>query len=244
MGDVLLAHGADLHAKVPQHYLNDANVLILATLCRQSDAVLVFLNHGISINTYDPKHLTFPLHIVASTDTNMTRLLLDYGAKVDFPGKSPVYPETFMTSLHFAVFNAHVFTRALERVNLLLDRGANINMQSTMTGNTPLHMAILGGHQDLMICLLERGVNINVRNKAGKSAIQLLREKGLFSSKPDVIPAEILEQVEHMPPLHYAAWSRNHAHVCRLLAEGHDMEQKDEDGSTIWDHCIASSNVQ
>lgn len=242
--DVLLAHGADLHAKVPQHYLNDANVLILATLCRQSDAVLVFLNHGISINTYDPKHLTFPLHIAASTDTNMTRLLLDYGAKVDFPGKSPVYPETFMTSLHFAVFNAHVFTRALERVNLLLDRGANINMQSTMTGNTPLHMAILGGHQDLMICLLERGVNINVRNKAGKSAIQLLREKGLFSSKPDVIPAEILEQVEHMPPLHYAAWSRNHAHVCRLLAEGHDMEQKDEDGSTIWDHCIASSNVQ
>ncbi|KAK5325159.1 hypothetical protein LTR93_004636 [Exophiala xenobiotica] len=241
--DVLLAHGADMDAKVPHHYLNDANVLILATLCQQVDAILVFLNHGLGVNTYDPKYLTFPLHIAASTDTNLTRLLLDYGAKVDFPGKSPVYPETFMTSLHYAVFNAHVFNGALDRVSLLLDRGANINMQSIMTGNTPLHMAILGGHETLMIYLLERGANINVRNKAGKSGVQLLREKGLFSSTPDVIPAEVLVQVEHMPPLHYAAWSRNHALVCQLLAEGHDMEQKDQDGSTIWDHCIASNNV-
>ncbi|KAK5367777.1 hypothetical protein LTR20_009123 [Exophiala xenobiotica] len=242
--DVLLAHGADMDAKVPHHYLNDANVLLLATLCQQVDAILVFLNHGLGVNTYDPKYLTFPLHIAASTDTNLTRLLLDYGAKVDFPGKSPVYPETFMTSLHYAVFNAHVFNGALDRVSLLLDRGTNINMQSIMTGNTPLHMAILGGHEDLMIYLLERGANINVRNKAGKSVVQLLREKGLFSSTPDVIPAEVLVQVEHMPPLHYAAWSRNHAHVCQLLAEGHDMEQKDQDGSTIWDHCIASNNVE
>ncbi|KAK4945243.1 hypothetical protein LTR10_015402 [Elasticomyces elasticus] len=242
--DVLVAHGANLDAKVLHHYLNDANVLVLATLCQQVDAVLVFLNHGIDVNTYDPKHLTFPLHIAASMHTDLTRLLLDYGAKVDFPGKSPVYPETFMTSLHFAVYNAHVFKdEALERISLLLDRGANIDMPSIMTGNTPLHMAILGGHEVLITHLLARGADINVRNKAGKSAVQLLREKSLFSSTPDVIPAEILAQLKHMPPLHYAAWSREHVRVRQLLAEGQDIEQKDQNGSTIWDHCIGSNNV-
>ena len=241
--EVLLARGADLSATVPQHYLNDANMLILATLCRHVDAVRVFLNHGVSVNVHDPKYRTFPLHIAASTDTDLTRLLLDYGAIVDFAGKSPSYPETFMTSLQFAVFNAHVFNGALARVNLLLDRGANISMKS-MTGNTALHMAILGGHEDLIIHLLQRGANIDIRNNAGKSAVQLLREKGLFSSKQGDIPAEILAKVKQIPPLHCAVWSGNHSSVCQMLVDGNDMEQKDQDGSTIWDYCVASNDVE
>jgi ankyrin repeat protein len=241
--DVLLARGADIAAKVNQHYLNDANLLILATHCRQPDAVRVFLNHGISVNTYDPKYLTFPLHLAASTDTKLTQLLLDYGAKVDFPGKSPSFPETVMTSLHFAVFNAHVFEGARERVNLLLDRCANINMKSVATENTPLHMAILGGHEDLMVLLLQRRADIELRNKVGKSAVQLIREKGFFSSNRDSLPPEILIKLEQMPDLHYAVWSRNHARVFRLLEEGSDIEQKDQDGSTVWEYCVSGANV-
>jgi ankyrin repeat protein len=241
--DVLLAHGADLDAKVKQHYFNDANLLILATHCCQVDAVQVLLNHGISANTYDPKYLTFPLHLAASTHTKLTQLLLNYGATVDFPGKSPCYPETFMTSLHFAVFNAHVFNAAHERVNLLLDRGANINCQS-MTGNTPLHMALLGGHDDLVLLLLQRGANVGLRNKQGKSALQLARERGFFSSKEDSDPPEALSKLKDIPQLHSAVWSRDHPRVCELLGRGYDMEQKDQEGSTVWDYCIGRADIE
>ncbi|OAL19334.1 hypothetical protein AYO22_09878 [Fonsecaea multimorphosa] len=241
--DVLLAHGADIAAKVNHHYFNDASCLILATQCQQADAARVFLNHGLGVNTYDPKYLTFPLHLAASTNTELTQLFLDHGAKVDFPGKSPVFPETFMTSLHFAVFNAHVFPDALERVRLLLDRGADINMQSVATGNTPLHMAALIGHKDLIVLLFQKGANMEVRNKAGKSAVRLIREKGFFSSDQRGVPIECLVVLEQGSNLHRAAWSRHHEGVLELLAQGSNLKEEDQDGSTLWDYCIAGADM-
>ncbi|OAP55160.1 hypothetical protein AYL99_10860 [Fonsecaea erecta] len=241
--DVLLAHGADIAAKVKHHYLNDTNSLMLATQCQQADAARIFLNHGLGVDTFDPTYGTSPLHLAASMNTKMTRFFLDHGAKVDFPGKSPVYPETFMTSLHFAVFNAHVFLDAVERVRLLLDRGANINMQSLMTGNTPLHMAALGGREELIVLLLQRGADMEVRNKAGKSALQIIREKGFFCAEQAGVPVEAIFKLEDIPDLHHAAWSRNYERVLELLAQGSKLEDKDPDGSTLWDYCVAAADM-
>jgi hypothetical protein len=82
----------------------------------------------VNVNTFDPIYRTCPLHLAASMDKKLTRFLLDHGVLVHFPGKSPCFPETWpMTSLHFAVFYAYAFQDALNRVNLLLYRGANIN---------------------------------------------------------------------------------------------------------------------
>jgi ankyrin repeat protein len=241
----LIAHGADLSAKVQHHYFNDAAPLILAVNCLQADAVRVLLNHGVDVNSYDPKYLTFPLHVAASMNTKLTRLLLDRGARVDHPAKSPHYPETFpMTSLHFAVYNAHTFQDdAVGRVELLLDRGANINAQSS-AGNTALHMAILAGHQDLAHLLLQKGANISLQNKSGKSVVQLARERGKIHWIENGVPKEIFQKFPMSPPLHQAIWSRNHSLVFELLDAGHDLAEKDQDGVTPWEYCIRSDNVE
>ncbi|PMD37696.1 ankyrin [Hyaloscypha variabilis F] len=76
-----------------------------------------------------------------------------------------------MTSLHFAVFYSHAYQGALERVSLLLERGANINAQSSV-GNTALHMALLTGRKDLALFLMHKGANISLQNKNGKSVLQ------------------------------------------------------------------------
>ena len=118
----LIAHGADLGAKVPHHFLTDTTPLMLAAICLQAEAVRVLLNHGVDVNTFDPKYRTCSLHLAASMDTKLTRLLLDRGAFVDFPGKAPHFPETWpMTSLHFAVYNAHAYQGALDRVSYSLN---------------------------------------------------------------------------------------------------------------------------
>jgi ankyrin repeat protein len=240
----LIAHGADLDAKVQQHYLNEATPLILATICLQTEAVRILFNHGVDVNTFDPKYMTFPLHLAASMDTKLTRLLLDHGALVNFPGKSSGFPETWpMTSLHFAVFHAHAFQGALDRVSLLLDRGANINAQSSL-GNTALHMAILAGHQDLARLLLQEGANVSLQNKNGKSVVQLARERGHLHWIEEGVPKEIFRKLQTGPPLHRAIWSKNYSLVCELLETGHDIAEEDQERVTPWEYCIRSADVE
>jgi ankyrin repeat protein len=188
--------------------------------------------------------MTCPLHLAASMDTKLTRLLLDRGALVDFPGKSPYFPETWpMTSLHFAVFNAHAFQGAADRVRLLLERGANINAQSSV-GNTALHMAVLSGHQDLVQLLLEKGANFSLQNKNGKSVVQLARERGHLHWIEEGVPKEIFQTLATGPPLHRAIWSKNYPLVCELLEMGHDIAEEDQEKVTPWEYCIRCGNIE
>ena len=239
----LIAQGADLNSKVYHHYFKETNALMLAMNCQQIEAVRVLLNHGADLNTFDPKNPTFPLHIAASMNTSLTRLLLDHGATVNFPGISPQFPELWPGSLHFTVFNAQEFPGALERVNLLLDRGANINAQSS-AGNTALHMAILGGYQDLVHILLQKRANITLKNQRSKSAVQLARERGHLDWIEEGISTELFRSLPTGPPLHRAIWSRNHSLVHELLEKGHDIAEEDQEMVTPWGYCILSGDVE
>ena len=240
----LIAHGADIGAKVHHHYLNDATPLILAAICLQVEAVRVLLNHGVDVNTFDPKYMTCALHLAASMDTKLTRLLLDRGAFPDLPGKSPSYPETWpMTSLHFAVFNVHGFQGALDRASLLLERGGKIDAQSSV-GNTALHMAILGGHKDLVCFLLQKGANIGIQNKNGKSTVQVAKESGLLQWIEEGIPKEIFRNLPTGPLLHQAIWSKKYSKVRELLETGLDLAEEDTDKVTPWEYCVRSSDVE
>jgi ankyrin repeat protein len=240
----LIAHGADLSATVKHHYLTEATPIILASSCRQVDAVRVLLNHGVSVNTFDPKYGTAPLHLAASMDTKMTQLVLGYGAWVNFPGKSPIFPEAWpMTSLHFAVFFSHAHEGALDRVKLLLSRGANINAQSSR-GDTALHMAILGGHGDIARFLLQKGASVRLQNAQRKSAVQLAQECGHFPWIEDAVPREILDELQKAPALSKAIWCKDHSRVRELLETGCNIEEIDQHGSTAWDYCILGSHVE
>ena len=239
----LIAQGADLNSRVYHHYFKETTALMLSMNCQQIEAVRVLLNHGVDLNTFDPKNPTFPLHIAASMNTNLTRLLLDHGATVHFTGISPQFPELWPGSLHFTVFNAREFPGALERVNLLLDRGANINAQSS-AGNTALHMAILGGHQDLVHILLQKGANITLKNQRSKSAVQLARERGYLDWIEKGVPTELFRSLPIGPPLHRAIWSRDHSLVHELLEKGHDIAEEDQEMVTPWGYCILSGDVE
>jgi hypothetical protein len=60
-------------------------------------------------------------------------------------------------------------------VELLLDRGAPIDAPDTEAGATPLHYAASYDRGPTVELLLKRGADAALRNKAGKTALDLAR---------------------------------------------------------------------
>ncbi len=62
---------------------------------------------------------------------------------------------------------------------LLLDRGANVNIQDE-SGNTALHCAASAGKKDIVKYLLEQGADVTVVNAREQKAIDYASIKGLM----------------------------------------------------------------
>lgn len=77
------------------------------------------------------------------------------------------FQERLTHNLIFAAINGDK-----EVLELLLDRGANVNSRDEY-GNTPLMKASQWGHLGLVKLLLERGADLALKNKYGKTALAL-----------------------------------------------------------------------
>uniref|UniRef100_A0AAR2LAQ4 Ankyrin 2a, neuronal n=1 Tax=Pygocentrus nattereri TaxID=42514 RepID=A0AAR2LAQ4_PYGNA len=103
-----------------------------------------------------------PLHIAAHYgNVNVSTLLLNRGAAVDFTARNGITP------LHVASKRGNT-----NMVALLLDRGAQIDAK-TRDGLTPLHCAARSGHDSAVEILLERGAPILARTKNGLSPLHM-----------------------------------------------------------------------
>ncbi|KAI5087673.1 ankyrin-2-like isoform X14, partial [Silurus meridionalis] len=103
-----------------------------------------------------------PLHIAAHYgNVNVSTLLLNRGAAVDFTARNGITP------LHVASKRGNT-----NMVSLLLDRGGQIDAK-TRDGLTPLHCAARSGHDAAVEMLLERGAPILARTKNGLSPLHM-----------------------------------------------------------------------
>ena len=103
---------------------------------------------------------------IRNGDLEVVRTLLDLGADVNGSAADPWSP------LDSAVHNNNV---ALAR--LFIERGANVNAIGK-TGYTPLLFAasIDFGDTEMMELLLKAGARVDIKNSAGKTALDLARE--------------------------------------------------------------------
>uniref|UniRef100_A0AAY4EFH3 Uncharacterized protein n=1 Tax=Denticeps clupeoides TaxID=299321 RepID=A0AAY4EFH3_9TELE len=103
-----------------------------------------------------------PLHIAAHYgNVNVSTLLLNRGAGVDFTARNGITP------LHVASKRGNT-----NMISLLLDRGSQIDAK-TRDGLTPLHCAARSGHDQAVEVLLERGAPILARTKNGLSPLHM-----------------------------------------------------------------------
>ncbi|KAM9819424.1 uncharacterized protein ank2a isoform 16-T16 [Syngnathus typhle] len=151
-----------------------------------------------------------PLHIAAHYgNVNVSTLLLNRGAAVDFTARNGITP------LHVASKRGNT-----NMVVLLLDRGAQIDAK-TRDGLTPLHCAARSGHDSAVELLLEKGAPILARTKNGLSPLHMSAQgdhvecvKLLVQDKAPVDDVTL----DYLTALHVAAHC-GHYRVTKLLLD-------------------------
>eukprot|EP01119_Soliformovum_irregulare_P002844 TRINITY_DN1309_c1_g1_i1.p1 TRINITY_DN1309_c1_g1~~TRINITY_DN1309_c1_g1_i1.p1 ORF type:complete len:1067 (-),score=334.98 TRINITY_DN1309_c1_g1_i1:55-3186(-) len=94
------------------------------------------------------------------------------------------------TALHKAIMNQHVL---LLMVQLLIDRGADVNIPTTTRGETALHYAVHLKRKDLMKILLYAGADTSARSQArGRTPYEL----AINSDSAKI--AEIIKKIEEL----------------------------------------------
>ena len=97
-------------------------------------------------------------------------------------------------------------------IQLLLSRGANIEMESTAYNRTPLHLSASGGHKSVVQLLLDHGARIDSEDVAGFTALIL------------------------------AVVGGHEAVVRLLVERGADLYRRDGTGKDAWDWAWTARN--
>jgi uncharacterized protein len=130
--------------------------------------VRALLENGADPEITDNEGVT-PLMAAAQNARSQAALaLVASGAKPDTHNAEYVYP------LHLAAFSGD-----LDLVRALAEAQADINATILTNGRTALHWAVDKDHGRVIEYLLEKGARADVADKAGKTAPELARTKGL-----------------------------------------------------------------
>ncbi|MFC1793921.1 ankyrin repeat domain-containing protein [Planctomycetota bacterium] len=163
--NTLIANGVELNTK----YRGGETLLQSAAITGRTESVKVLLEAGADVNAKnDNGHtaLHYPLDIrnsdykkyKLSKDTLL--LLLNKGADVNLKDKKG------RTPLHLAAESSNV-----EIIELLLDKGAEVNEKDDEAGFTALHHAVRIGKKDIAEFLIARGANINAKDNQGHTPL-------------------------------------------------------------------------
>jgi ankyrin repeat protein len=228
----------------------------------------VLLAHGADIDLPDPDGVS-PLHVaIMNANWDLAKKLIEAGANVDqwdIYGEAPLFAAIGMYKRAdggHASIDAPNETDGMGVIRLLLDHGANTNMQlffrpanvrgSTNTrGSTPLIRAAEIGDLELVKLLLQHGADATVYMAdrqtpihavlAGrtpeKTALEIIRV--LHDAGTDVNVVALVnhrEEVRGGSALHFAVRKRYKEVIKQLASYGIDMNLKDQDGLTALDY--------
>ena len=238
MVKMLLDYGAS-----PQRVDHFGNTPIhLATLLGDAEIVEVLLEHGAEIDATTESRRWTPLMIALNEkNLDLARWLMRQGANPNFEvhteGWTPLLVACDMglrdfslqliergasldakvtsgdlrgrSAIHLASYNGEVGL-----VEMLVNRGADVNLVPDGGGLSSLHWAVYNGHQDLVEYLLSQGANPN------------LRADGIYQRRT---------------PLHYAV-SFRHLLIAEHLLQHHASPLvKDSEGDSPFDLAYRAS---
>jgi ankyrin repeat protein len=283
MIDFLIAHGADVDARsIHRDYkrrvtaegrpksLDSGGFTPLLYAARENciACVEVLIARGADLDLPDPDGVS-PLHLaIMNANWDLAKRLIEAGADVDqwdMYGEAPLFTAVGLRARvdgGRAAIDPPNETDGLTIVRLLLERGANPNMQlffrpanvrgSTNTrGSTPLIRAANNGDLAVVKLLLEHGADATVymadrqtpihavlAGRVGeKEALELIRI--LHEAGTDVSVVALVNHMEEVrggSALHYAVRKRYKDVIRALASYGIDMDAKDQDGLTALDY--------
>ena len=137
---------------------------------RHERGLLHVLSTGYDINKDVDSRGRTMLHITCfNGDFNKILILLDHKANVNSVDRKQ------RTPLMCALLQPKLqnYTKI---IRLLFDRRADVNIQDNR-GFSPMHLACLNGHKELIVMLLQKKALVNVKDRKGKFAIEYSKEQ-------------------------------------------------------------------
>lgn len=211
----LIEEGADPNFITPLSRLR-ATPLIIAAFNGNPLSVRVLIELGADPTISMPDTETNPLRwAVVKSFPEVVIALVEGGLDVD---------EKFgtnQTQLHEAASDGN-----LEMVEVLAELGANVDEKSSVDGDTPLILAALRGHKDVLEFLIENGADPGIKNIFGGTALHFA---AVFGQEAVISPlieagANVDEQDDvGRTPAHLAAFEGYKGIVALLLDAGADI---------------------
>lgn len=152
--NLLLARGA-----VVAPY--SAQLIFLAARQARLDLIELLIAHGAELSAVDSGIF------ITINDLDIMRYLLDHGVSANRLGKNGFPPLIYVARADKA--------EAPAKVQLLLEYGAAVNAVGPH-GRTALHQAARAGHQRVYQLLLQHGADWSLRDEAGKTARESLKQ--------------------------------------------------------------------
>jgi len=123
----------------------------------------------------------------------------------------------------------------IENVRLMLEKGADPNERIEGLNHTPLNQAIIFGHDEIFLLLLEKGADINDKNINGTSSLQTAASNGQVKISKILIEKGL--RVNHKnnrgdTPLHNASSGGHKPFAELLLSSGAKINARNKNNET------------
>lgn len=232
---------------------NDGNTpLHIASICGNSNIAELLLKHKFDPNVRNKNGETPAICAVIKNQPDILRSLIAAGADIN------ILESNEYSALHIAAMHNH-----LECVKSLVENGAldpnilalriaikykNWEVVSYLTGLIfninfeyngdlpPLLSAAKLGHENVLIFLLQLGMDPNLTTVSGKSAMHYAAEKGLLLCMQHLVAAggdPNLKEEDGWTPLHYAVSHQQENIVKYLIEIGCDVNEANDKRSTL-----------
>ncbi|VVC35016.1 Ankyrin repeat-containing domain,Ankyrin repeat [Cinara cedri] len=156
--------------------------LQLAVRGGHKEIVGFLVANGADVNTVSKFGGTALHSAVEEGYTDIARFLVEKGAYVNARG------EDRRTPLHCAAAKG-----SKEIVEFLIGKGADVHAVDNMHGETPLHKASKCGHRDVIKVLLDKGADPALKDRYGRTAIELAKNCDIRQIFEDAKGANVSE---------------------------------------------------
>ena len=200
--------------------------LHIAVRQRNISKVSELLKQRVNVNSKSQKNHHSPLITAIQTGSiPMIELLLDYGAEIDNSKE--------MTDCNSPLFHAISYYPRLDLVELLLERGANLNFidrgQKPTFEDYLLHHIIYRKYESLVPIFLKYGADIHCRDECGDTPLMIALLTGCESIALQLIEAGADINVSNplgLTPFH-GAFNYQMTRVIKILADQNvDLDPK------------------
>ncbi len=168
---------------------NGKTALFLAVENGQLAAVEALIKAGAHVNYICADNMTPLLIATKKYYPAITKALIEAGGAVDIHDSFYNYP------LHWAAWHGDT-----DAIALLLDKGAAIDIQDKINGETPLHRAVQANRISAVSLLAERGANKGLCNRKGHTVAHLASADNLSHLLPLLLPAKPSSPPAASPP--------------------------------------------